>query len=87
MSIPRCPDWLPDVTLTDLRLGRQRFDIRFWREGKETKFEVLKGNPHAVERMSISLSQSVEGGELQSEAPGSRPRRAGTRRAAAARRR
>lgn len=22
---------LPDVTLTDLRLGRRRFDIRFWR--------------------------------------------------------
>ena len=24
---PALPDWLPDVTLTDLRLGRQRFDI------------------------------------------------------------
>ena len=31
---PALPDWLPDVTLTDLRLGRQRFDIRFWREEK-----------------------------------------------------
>src|SRR5580698_2345831 len=30
---PALPDWLPDVTLTDLRLGRQRFDIRFWRDG------------------------------------------------------
>ena len=84
---PMLPEWLPDVSLTDLRLGRHHFDIRFWREGNETKFEVLKGNPRAVERMSISLSQSVEGGELQSEAPGSRTRRAGTRRAAAARRR
>jgi hypothetical protein len=84
---PMLPEWLPDVALTDLRLGRHHFDIRFWREGNETKFEVLRGNPRAVERMSISLSQSVEGGELQSEAPGSRTRRAGTRRAAAARRR
>jgi glycogen debranching enzyme len=83
---PMLPEWLPDVALTDLRLGRHHFDIRFWREGNETKFEVLRGNPRAVERMSISLSQSVEGGELQSEAPGSRTRRAGTRRAAAARR-
>ena len=40
---PALPDWLPDVTLTDLRLGRMRFDIRFWRDGKETVFEVVKG--------------------------------------------
>jgi glycogen debranching enzyme len=26
---PALPDWLPDVKLTDLRLGRRRFDIRF----------------------------------------------------------
>jgi hypothetical protein len=24
---PALPDWLPDVTLTDLRLGKRRFDI------------------------------------------------------------
>jgi hypothetical protein len=26
---PALPDWLPDITLTNLRLGRRRFDIRF----------------------------------------------------------
>jgi glycogen debranching enzyme len=52
---PMLPDWLPDVTLTDLRLGRRRFDIRFWRNGKETLFEVTKGKHEAVERMSIAL--------------------------------
>jgi hypothetical protein len=40
---PALPDWLPDATLTDLRLGRQRFDIRFWRHGKNTLFKVLAG--------------------------------------------
>jgi hypothetical protein len=45
---PALPDWLPDVTLTDLRLGRRRFDIRFWRDGKETVFNVLKGKSDAV---------------------------------------
>ena len=40
---PALPDWLPDVTLTDLRLGRRRFDIRFWRDGKNTLFKVLTG--------------------------------------------
>jgi glycogen debranching enzyme len=58
---PALPDWLPDVTLTDLRLGRERFDIRFWRDGKDTVFEVLAGNPDAVKRMSIALSGSVVG--------------------------
>jgi glycogen debranching enzyme len=51
---PELPDWLPNVTLTDLRLGRRRFDIRFWREGKETLFEVLKGKRDAVERKAMS---------------------------------
>jgi glycogen debranching enzyme len=51
---PALPDWLPDVTLTDLRLGRRRFDIRFWRNGKDTLFEVTKGNRDAIERMSMA---------------------------------
>jgi glycogen debranching enzyme len=57
---PSLPDWLPDVTLTDLRLGRRRFDIRFWRDGKGTVFKVLKGEPDAVKQMSIVLSGSVK---------------------------
>jgi glycogen debranching enzyme len=51
---PALPDWLPDITLIDLRLGRRRFDIRFWREGKDTKFDVLKGVRAAVERKELS---------------------------------
>jgi hypothetical protein len=47
---PQLPQWLPDLTLLDLHLGRQRFDIRFWRDGDETQFEVQKGNPKAVVR-------------------------------------
>jgi hypothetical protein len=56
---PALPDWLPDVTLSDLRLGQRRFDIRFWRDGKDTVFKVLKGKPDAVERMSMTLSGSM----------------------------
>jgi glycogen debranching enzyme len=52
---PELPDWLPDVALTDLRLGRRRFDIRFWRDGKRTEFEVLKGKTDAVVRLSMML--------------------------------
>jgi glycogen debranching enzyme len=46
---PALPDWLPDVMLTDLRLGRRRFEIRFRRHGRDTVFEVLKGRRDAVE--------------------------------------
>jgi hypothetical protein len=45
---PALPNWLPDVTLHDLRLGRRTFDVRFWRDGAETKFEVLRGDARAV---------------------------------------
>lgn len=47
---PELPSWLPDLTLVDLRIDRLRFDIRFWREGEETKFEVLRGSAKAVQR-------------------------------------
>lgn len=56
---PALPDWLPDITLIDLRLGRQRFDIRFWREGKDTRFKVIKGKRDMVERLSMVLSGNV----------------------------
>jgi glycogen debranching enzyme len=45
---PTLPSWLPDLTLIDLRLGDQRFDLRFWRIEEKTHFEVLKGHPDAV---------------------------------------
>lgn len=46
---PSLPRWLPDLTLLDLRLGRELFDIRFWHDGDETRFEVLRGDPEAVQ--------------------------------------
>jgi glycogen debranching enzyme len=55
---PALPDWLPDVTLIDLRLGRRRFDIRFWRDGKNTRFEVTKGRKDAVELKAGGLHDS-----------------------------
>jgi hypothetical protein len=50
------------VTLTDLRLARQRFDIRFWRDGKDTLFKVLAGKRDSVEWKSVALSPSAEEG-------------------------
>jgi glycogen debranching enzyme len=50
---PLLPHWLPDLTVYDLRVGRHRFDIHFWRDGEETKFNVLRGDPKAVEWSSV----------------------------------
>ena len=50
---PLLPTWLPDLTLLDLHLGSHRFDIRFWRDGDETHFEVQKGAHEAVVRRSF----------------------------------
>jgi glycogen debranching enzyme len=50
---PLLPHWLPDLTVMDLRIGQRKFDIRFWRENDETRFEVLQGDREAVELASF----------------------------------
>jgi hypothetical protein len=35
----------------------------FWREGEDTKFKVLYGDPKAVERSSVIVRVRVETGE------------------------
>ena len=56
---PWLPDWLPDIILSDLRLGRHHFDIRFYRDGEQTAFTVLRGDPARVQHRS-----AVRAGEL-----------------------
>ncbi|HET6610277.1 MAG TPA: glycogen debranching N-terminal domain-containing protein [Rhodopila sp.] len=46
---PELPEWLPDVTLSDLRVGHHVLDIRFHRQSGKTVWEVLKGNSRIVE--------------------------------------
>ena len=53
---PDLPDWLPDVTVRDLRVGNTKFDIRFWREGEETQFEVVKGGSVEVIRRKLGAA-------------------------------
>jgi glycogen debranching enzyme len=54
---PWLPSWLPDITLHDLRVGKHRLDISFWRKGENTEFKVLRGDPQVVERSSV-IAQS-----------------------------
>ena len=53
---PVLPDWLPDLTVIDMRIGPHKLDIRFWREGPRTLFEVLKGDAGMVERRSMGIN-------------------------------
>jgi len=58
---PYLPAWLPDLTVYDLRIGKHMLDIRFWREGEQTAFEVIKGDHKLVARRDIG----TEGVELK----------------------
>ena len=51
---PALPPWLPALTVKDLSVGARSFDVSFWRDGDVTRFEVLKGDPHAVEHKSFA---------------------------------
>ena len=50
---PLLPRWLPDLTVQDLRVGKHKIDIRFWRDGEQTAFKVIKGDPELVERCKV----------------------------------
>jgi glycogen debranching enzyme len=39
---PVLPDWLPDLTLTNLEVSKAKVDLRFWREGRQTRWEVSR---------------------------------------------
>jgi hypothetical protein len=38
----------------DLRVGKHMLDIRFWRDGEQTAFDVIKGDRKLVERRDIT---------------------------------
>src|ERR1700726_2860306 len=52
---PWLPEWLPDIAIRDLRIGPHKLDIRFWRDGDQTEFEVLNGNASLVERCEMGV--------------------------------
>jgi hypothetical protein len=40
---PVLPAWLPDVTVRNLRVGRSRVSLRFWRDRSGvSRYDVLK---------------------------------------------
>jgi glycogen debranching enzyme len=55
---PALPDWMPELTLCDLRMDDQIFDIRFWRDGPATRWDVIRGDPtHVVQHSFASATE------------------------------
>jgi hypothetical protein len=53
---PVLPEWLPKLTIRDLQVGENVFDLRFWRDVDATRFETLKGDPLAVVQKSYATA-------------------------------
>jgi hypothetical protein len=51
---PALPDWMPELTVRDLRVASITFDIRFARKGEVTEFEVTKGPKDVVVRRTMT---------------------------------
>ncbi len=52
---PILPAWVPDLIVRNLRCGDKAFDVRFWREGEETQFEVLSGDASVIQRGRFAM--------------------------------
>lgn len=51
----------------DLQVGKRNVDLRFWRDGERTRWEVLKGDRDAVGRRGCaSRSDLVAEGDVAS---------------------
>jgi glycogen debranching enzyme len=56
---PALPAWLPDLTLENLRVGARRFDLRFWNDGRKTRWAVLKGPSERVVERSFASGERL----------------------------
>ncbi|HVN19860.1 MAG TPA: glycogen debranching N-terminal domain-containing protein [Dongiaceae bacterium] len=51
---PHLPDWLPQITLRNIRVGKATASIRFYRRGERTHFDVMdkRGTLHVLRQPS-----------------------------------
>ncbi len=58
---PRLPNWLPDLVVKDLQVGQRRFDLRFWREGTASRWEVTKGEASKAAQRQFASGRLLSG--------------------------
>jgi glycogen debranching enzyme len=56
---PWQPSWLPDLTLRDLRVGEQTFDLRIEGVDGDARVDVLRGDPGKIRRRSFALASEL----------------------------
>ncbi len=56
---PALPAWMPDVTLSNLTVGKTTYSIRFWLDGDQTRHQVLSGDPALVKRRAFGEALTV----------------------------
>jgi len=55
---PVLPDWLPDLKIVDLNVGQGTFDLRLWRDGEATRWEVERGDAtYVVQRTYATMTE------------------------------
>ncbi|MGI8841626.1 MAG: amylo-alpha-1,6-glucosidase [Caulobacteraceae bacterium] len=51
---PILPDWLQDIRIRNLSVGKGNFDLHLWREGEATRWDVEKGDGAYVGQRSYA---------------------------------
>jgi glycogen debranching enzyme len=59
---PTLPEWLPDLTLQDLRVGTCKLSLHFWRQGQTSHWEVtgIEAEPGTVGAEKIQVEDEPE---------------------------
>jgi glycogen debranching enzyme len=56
---PALPPWLPDLTVRNLRIAKQSFELRFWRDGERSRWEVLQGEADMIAQRSYATATGL----------------------------
>jgi glycogen debranching enzyme len=68
---PALPHWLPDLVLGGLRCGDARLDLRFWRAGDQSRWEIvgLEGAIEVLDEPTLETGHGTqEAGSRRQEA-------------------
>lgn len=59
---PTLPDWIPDIEVQGMQVGPCKLDIRFWREGKNSSWEVrdIKADKNVAKEDMIQVLADPE---------------------------
>ncbi|GAC1630703.1 MAG: hypothetical protein NVS4B7_19100 [Ktedonobacteraceae bacterium] len=62
---PTLPDWLPDIELLHLRVGPCSIDLRFWREGTVSRWQVrdIKADEGVTQKDMIQVMDEAGRGK------------------------